>query len=459
MGSIEDRFVSYLSETTFDNITQEAIEAARRSILDTLGVIVAGSNGEDIASLLGLLQSLGGPAEATVLVHGMRLPVIHATWANGAMARAREFDDSHDITGDHTSVPIMSAALGIAELNTGVNGRDFLAAYVIAADFVSRLRMAARRKVGSSAFAANSFAPFSAAVAAGRLLGMKGEALHHTLGWAYAQCAGSVQLQQGGTSALHIHHGLAAATGVQAALLARHGLPGTEEFLTGKFGYYNAYEGGNYDPDILMDSLGKRFEITNVSIKQYPSGRVTHGPIDAALSLRDEEKIDPEEIVDITVRYTKGGYNMTCEPADKRRVPTKVQHAKFSLYYNVACALARGHVGLEDFTPEAIADEDVRSLAAKVNVVIDPEIKRVIPPGIVTVRLRDNRILQRTIEYPKGTPENPVTFGDCAMKFRQCLNFSAKPLEQSKAEAVIDLVASLESVKDFRVLSSLLIGG
>ena len=150
---------------------------------------------------------------------------------------------------------------------------------------------------------------------------------------------------------------------------------------------------------------------------------------------------------------------MTCEPVEERRVPTKVQHAKFSLYYSVACALARGHVGLEDFTPEAIADEKVRRLAAKVNVVVDPEIKRVIPPGIVTVKLRDNRVLQRTVEYPKGTPENPVTFGDCAMKFRRCLDFSAKSLDQSKAEAAIDLVGSLESVKNFRMLSSLLIGG
>ena len=139
------------------------------------------------------------------------------------MARAHEFDDSHDPTGDHTSVPIFSAALAAAELRGGVSGREFLTAYVLAADLVSRLRLAPTRKVGGTDFAANTYAPFAAATAAGWLLGLRDDGLYAALGWASAQAAGSLQLQQGGTSTLHVHHGLAAATGMQGALLARQG--------------------------------------------------------------------------------------------------------------------------------------------------------------------------------------------------------------------------------------------
>src|SRR5262249_59461143 len=92
---------------------------------------------------------------------------VQATWANAAMARAREFDDSHDASGDHISVPILPAALAAAELRGGVSGRDFLAAYVLAADLVARLRLARFRRIGQTAFAANAFAPFSAAAPAG----------------------------------------------------------------------------------------------------------------------------------------------------------------------------------------------------------------------------------------------------------------------------------------------------
>jgi 2-methylcitrate dehydratase PrpD len=456
MSSIENQFVAHLSKTKFQDLPGEAIEAARKCIIDTLGVIIAGSNGEDIRLLMEWFAERKGPEEATALVFGKRLPILFATWANGAMARAREFDDSHDPTGDHTSVPIFPAALATAELKEGVTGKDLLAAYVLAADFVSRLRLAPTKKVGSTSFAANAYAPFSAAVASGRILGLAGDAFYQALGWALSQCAGSLQLQQGGRSALHIHHGLAASTGVQAALLAAHGLPGVHDFLVGKFGLYNAYEGGGYNPDILTEGLGKRYEITQVSFKQYPSGRVTHSPIEAAIALRKEERLNPADIVEVSVVYTKGGYNMTCEPLEERRVPSNVQHAKFSLFYNVACALVRGHVNLEDFTPDAIADETVRNLAAKINVLVDPSIQRIIPPGIVTVKLKDGRELMRRVDFGKGTPENPVTFDDCAGKFRRCLAFAAKPLDSKKTESVVDLVAHLEDVQDIRQLAALL---
>jgi 2-methylcitrate dehydratase PrpD len=95
-------------------------------------------------------------------------------------------------------------------------------------------------------------------------------------------------------------------------------------------------------------------------------------------------------------------------------------------------------------------------VAAKINVVVDSNFNRIIPPGIVTVRLKDGRELKKQVEYSKGTPENPVTFDDCIDKFRRCLAFAAKPLDHKKTESVIDLVANLETVQDIRQLITLL---
>jgi 2-methylcitrate dehydratase PrpD len=129
MGTeLEQRLVDLLSSRRFDDLPVEAIEAARRSIVDTLAVIVAGSSGDDIAELIDWLVGEGARAAATVLVYGRRLSVTQVCWANSAMARSRELDDSHDATGDHTSVPILPAALAAAELSGGVSGREFLAA-------------------------------------------------------------------------------------------------------------------------------------------------------------------------------------------------------------------------------------------------------------------------------------------------------------------------------------------
>lgn len=182
-----------------------------------------------------------------------------------------------------------------------------------------------------------------------------------------------------------------------------------------------------------------------------------HGPIEAALALRRAVGFAAEDFEDVLVVYTTGGFNITCEPEAERRVPVSVQHAKFSLYYNVACALARGHLSLEDFTPDAVSDPRVRGLAARVRVTVDPALTRVIPPGIVTVRLRDGREFHERVDDLKGTPENPVSFEACAAKLRSCAKIAARPLAGHAVEGVIERVARIETLPDVTPLVALLV--
>lgn len=454
-NEFEDRIAAHLSNARFEDLPPEAIDSTKKCILDTLGVIAAGSGADGIASLSGLLGNKSMRPEATVLITGARLSAHDATWVNGAMARARELDDSHDATGHHIGVPIMPAALAAVELLGKASGRDLIVAYALAADLGARLRLASRHRSGETGFAANTYSPFMAAAVAGRLLGLRGEAMRHALAWAYSQCAGGLQLQQSGSSALHIHHGWAAASGLQAALLARHGLSGPDDCLTGRFGFYAAYDGGNPDLSKFTDRLGKHFEVSKVSIKLYPCGRVIHGPVEAAIALREENSIRPEDIEEVSVLYGPRGFKMTCEPESERRVPTSVQHAKFSLYYGVASALARGHVGLEDFTPEAVADPQVRKIASQIQVKLDPGL-RGLPKGDVTVKLKQGRQIRREVPVMTGTPERPLSYAECAAKFRRCIEFSAKPPSRDKIEAAIAFIANLESAENVRDLLSLL---
>lgn len=454
MKTIEDQLVNHLSWTRFEDLPKDAIEAARKCIIDTLGITAAGTLGDDIDGLVRFLAAKRGPAEATVIGYRMQLSTADAAWANAAMARAFEFDDSHDPSGEHVSVPLLSAALATAESVGPVSGREFLRAYILAADLVPRLRLARKRNVG--AFMSNTFAPFTAAAASALLMGQRDTDLYRALGWAYAQCAGAVQLQQGGGSALHVHHGMAAATGVQAAQLASAGLPGTEDFLTGKFGFYNAYDDGARDLDAIVDALGQRYEISRICTKQYPAGRVVHWPVEAAVQLRNEEKFNPEDIERVEVVYSRNGYRMTCEPEAERRTPTVGQHARFSLYFNVACALVRGRVDVADSTSEGLRDETVQTITRKIDIVFDPSEDAMIPPGDVTVVLRDGRRLRRKIGPLKGTPENPVTFDECADKYRRCVSFAQSRFNAANAEQVVDLVRDIENLPDVSVLARLL---
>ena len=446
---MEEKLVSFLADTRYEDLPPAAVEGAKRCILDTIGVMAAGAHAPDIDKLISYRKAQSGGDELRVFGREESLPAFDAVWVSCAMTRANEFDDSHDPSGEHVSTPILGAGLAAAQQLGGVSGKDFLRAYALAAEIVPRIRRCpVRDSMPFYGFAANSYAPFSAAVMCASLRGLKGEELYHALGWAYAQMAGAVQLQQGGGSALYIHHGLAAATGYRAAELAALGFPGTDNFLRGRFGVLNAYERGNYDLAPLTDGLGKRYVVAEMGIKKYPSGRVTHTPIDAALSAREKlSGFDAEEIERVTVRYTKGGFAMTCLPEEDRHFPTRPQHARFSLYYTLASALLRGHVALEDFTSEAVNDEKIRSLIEKIHVEVDENLPMLLP-GILHIRMKDGREVSAYEAHMRGSAALPLSYEEIVEKAVKCFAFGRAGKSEAEVRALAEAVRHLEDFDD-----------
>lgn len=449
MDEREEKLLSFLEETRYEDLPPEAVEGAKRCILDTVGVMAAGAHAPDIDKLIACRQGRGGREEIRVFGREERLSAFDAVWVACAMTRANEMDDSHDPSGEHVSTPILGAGLAEAQQLGKVSGKDFIRAYALAAEIVPRIRRCpVRDGMPFFGFAANSYAPFSAAVMCASLRGLKGEALYHTLGWAYAQMAGAVQLQQGGGSALYIHHGLAAATGYRAAELAALGFPGTDNFLLGRFGVLNAYERGNYDLAPLTDGLGQKYVVAEMGIKKYPSGRVTHTPIDAALTAREKlGSFNAEEVERVTVRYTRGGFAMTCLPDEDRHYPTRPQHARFSLYYTLASALLRGHVALEDFSCEAVNDEQIRSLIGKIHVEVDETLPMLLP-GILSVRMKDGREVSAYEENMKGSAALPLSYEEIVEKAVKCFAFGRAGKNEAEVRILAGNIRHLEDFDD-----------
>lgn len=441
---LEERLVRFLVDTRYEDIPEKTIQTMKRSVADTFGVLCAGSSAPDIQELLLFLKGRNKAEEASAAVFGDRLSVTDAAWLNGAMIRSREFDDSDDHAGDHSSTPVFPSGMAIAEMLGQVSGQDFLTAYALATEFNIRLRMAPRTRVGapSQGFAANSYAPFSAAIMAGKLMKFNYEQMYNALGWAYAQMAGAVQVQQCGSSVLQIQHGLAASQGVNAALLSRAGFAGIEHFLTGKFGLYNAYVGGNYDPEVIENGLGERYYATDIGTKPYPCGRIIQAPIEAALELRAQIG-GTDEIESLSVRYTKGGVNMTCQP-EARHFPSTFQHAKFSLYYGIAAALVYGKVGVAEYEEEAIRNPKIRETIEKITVIPDESLGQEMPPGLIEAKLKDGRTICIERRLSKGTAARPYTMDEIIEKLRACLPFSAKPLSEKKVETAVARLRSFE---------------
>jgi 2-methylcitrate dehydratase PrpD len=229
-----------------------------------------------------------------------------------------------------------------------------------------------------------------------------------------------------------------------AARLAQHGAAGPASVFEGKFGVYHAFLGageGEIDLAGQLADLGERWETPRIAFKPYPVCHFMHGSLGAAAEAVAGRTFRPDEIDEVLVRVPEAGVSLVLEPAELKRVPRSEYEGKFSLQYSVASLLVRGHVGVSDFTDEAIADPDVLAVAAKVR--YETREYGTYPqafPGGTTVLLADGTTVEAELPHQKGGPENPLTADEVVAKFHE--NASSVLAENAAArleEAVLGL--------------------
>ncbi|MFX1555570.1 MAG: MmgE/PrpD family protein, partial [Promethearchaeota archaeon] len=276
MDSVE-KMVGHITGTQFSDLPEAVVDDAKRFILDSVGVAIAGSSAPGSKEVVDLTKDWGGKREATVLIYGGKVPSPLAAMVNSIMMHALDFDDTLDESALHAHVSVLPAAVAVAESVGKVSGKDLITAVTLGVDLVCRLGLATRRPLSWIRSATCGF--FGAAAAAGKVMALDWEQMSNALGVAYSQISGNAQCLIDGGLVKRMQPAFAARAGVLSAFLAQSGITGARDFLEGQYGFFNLYEGGDYDPEKLLDGLGTRFEGTKLSIKPYPSCRMTHAAI------------------------------------------------------------------------------------------------------------------------------------------------------------------------------------
>ena len=422
---------AFACDLQFDELPAHALDAARTNVLDTLICAVAGSTARAIAEVRELATEWGGTPQATTFVFGDRLPAHHAAWVNGAMAHARDYDDTHDGAVLHAGVSVVPAALAAAELCGHVDGKTFLTGVAAGLETICRLGIATRVGIVESGYMYTSlFGYFAATVSAGKILGLTQAEMIDALGIAYSQVAGNHQVTRDGALTKRIQPGFAAKAALVSVQMARKGIRGTHATFDGRDGFLRVYLRNAFDRHAFISDLGKRFEFTRLSYKPYPCCRFNHTAIEAALALRKSEAIDVRCIRRIRVGVTRQAYEAVCTPLDVRRAPATVVHAQFSIPFTVAAALVDGHVGLGHFSENGIHREDILQLADLVDPYVDEAIEkawsRSISPVALELEMVDGRTLSHRIDIPLGHPDRPMRARDLEAKAADCFAASAR---------------------------------
>ena len=408
-----------------------ALESAHRQLIDTVAVMIPGAVEPSARITLQTVLSWGTSIQGANVTGS--LGKFAAPWAaliNGTAAHALDFDDNFDPPKAHASAVLFPAILALADVN-GKSGMDVLDAYITGLQIMGRVGQGVNpvhRNRGWHATA--TVGVFGAAAACARLLKLDPVQSAHALSLASSMSSGS--MAQFGSMAKSLHAGLAAKGGVIAAALAQNGMQAGKHTLEGPTGMNTLMVGPDRDElrkgltgaehgqtlDFETDKIGEPLHITQYGfrVKRFPNCGSAHRAMDLLLEILQKNLVHPDNIISIIVEAPKSHLDNLFY-----HNPVNGLEAKFSMQYALACLLATGYCGLQDFTDAAVARPQLRMFFGRIQLRPVDKLESEFPTRL-TVFTNDNRQYQLAASMPRGSIDAPFTIAQYWEKYDACIN-------------------------------------
>jgi 2-methylcitrate dehydratase PrpD len=383
--------------------------------VDVVGLCLTARRLDYVESTLAACDD-DGPC--TAIGHARTLSAAGAALVNGTAAHGEDFDDTFEGGPVHAGAVIVPAVLAACERHLP-DGTAALTGIAVGIETMCRLGLVTPKLVHKAGFHPTAvFGAMAAAAGVAAALNLDRRGIVDALGIAGSMAAGIIEYLAEGAWTKRMHAGWAAQSGLRAALMAKHGFIGPRTVFEGTHGFFHGFAHtakGNYDA--LVADFGERWISAALAFKTYPCGTMTHPYIDCARRL-SARGIDPDAIMELICEVGEGTVHRLWEPlADKQR-PANGYGGKFSTPYCIAAAFVRGNVGLGDFTDAAVKDPAVRTVAAKVRYVIDPD--NPYPnnfTGHIRAVMRDGSVIEERQPHMRGGAHEPLTREDIEDKF------------------------------------------
>ena len=458
-GAITQTLAKFSADLTYEDLPPEVVDWAKYLCLDFAGVTLNGSTTPSAKAVVQAIEGIERPGPSAIIGTDSRALPEYAAMANGTAFHSIEMDDVNNESSLHPGVVAYPTALAMADV-VPVNGKSFITSVVAGYDIMVRLGRALKpaEHYGRGFHPTGTCGAFGAAAIASQLLGLKDESHSYALGIAGSQASGSLEFLAQGAWTKRLHPGWASHSGIWAALLARAGFTGPTTIIEGGNGFLHGYS-GDPDPDSILTDLGDEFQIARTSIKPHSCCRYKQGPIDCLLDLRDRHSLEPEDVEKVTIGVLSAGYNVIAAPEEKKLNPTSTVDMQFSMPFGASVALLYGRASLAEYAAGVPQRPEVREMMSRVRCVTDPALDAEYPsrwPSWAEVQTHDGRALRSESQFPKGDPENALSWDEMKQKFT---TLSSPVISERRQAEIITKIESLDSLTDVRDLAALLTTG
>ena len=460
-----DTLAEFVSGFEFSRIPAEVLRKAKFSILDNLGLAMGGSHSEASQAVLSVVRALNGPKEATVFRFGDRLSANLAVMANGTMTHSNDFTDTMLPCVAHFGPVVVPTAMAMSE-KLRLDGKSLLTLVTLGYEVAGRVGYAINSKPAmvhhlKGFHATSTCGVFGASTIAAKALGLEPAKTANALGIAGSSAAGLIESFTGpvGADTSRTHPGKAGHDGILSALLAEKGLTGPHTVFEGRDGFLHAYsERDQFLPELMIEDLGSRFKIMDVSIKWHNGTHAIASSADALQAIVQEHSIQPEEVEEIRAFVPKMHAFIGGPDPEAMYVPANYLKAQMSLPYTLSIMLLDREIFLDQYAPEKLRDKRVLEYARKVKVTADPEMDRMLNDGMWPSRVqlitKGGRSYESLFRFPKGSPQNPLTDAELQSKFTR---LSKKVLDENRIREIIRVVNDVENLKEVASLTKLLV--
>lgn len=430
--NITRQLANYSSGLKFERLPSEVKLVAKQSILDGLGVMLAGSREPLSKKVLSFVREEGGYSKSTIVGYGDRTSPSQAAFVNGTAAHALDYDDVLRPLHGHPTVTVLPVVLALGE-KLGSGGKDIITAFVAGVEIGARVgAMMGDKHYEKGWHATGTVGTFGAAAAAAHLMKLSASQTVHCFGIAATQAAGLKCMF--GTECKPLHAGKAAMNGLLAAELALRDFTSNVDVLECKQGFADT-QTDSFNPNEALLDLGNLFHTLDIKFKYHASCFGTHAMLEALTVIKKNPAFDLEKLNRVEIRVPIFALDVC-----NIQKPITGHEAKFSYRHSAALALLGEETSsLKSYSDEAAQRLDISKLREKIFVRSAKNLDRY--ASDVFVYLNNKTVI--TEHGDMGPPAED--FGSQGEKLEHKFRALASPLVgHSNTNQVIDTVWSFE---------------
>lgn len=446
-----EKLVNDTSKIISKSLDKNDYEIAKGLLADYIAVTRAGfeynkKNNMTLLSNIGSSSNSNG--DYRIIGLNFTFDLYSALFINGISSHVLELDDGERRGQIHLGAPIITSILTVNSKEM-ISNRRMLESILFGYEIGIRLSIALQPNHTKNGFHATAtIGAIAASAGVAYLLGLSNFGILNSLKISMISGVGFLKVIDSDSNLKPTNVANAAVRAVTSVMLAKSGFVAPSDVLEGDYGYKKVVSSIS-NLSVLLSINDKMFK--NIYIKQYPSCRHTHGPIDALKAIKMRHEINIETIKDVNLYI----YDYVINKHDHKNIKN-TNSAKMSIPYSLALEIVFGEINLDYFSPRYLNSIELQEAMSKINIIEDKNFTLLLPQirkCKIEIIYDDGDVLVEEIEYPKGEPENPLTAEEFYEKFYDLLKYSR--MSEEDINCLYDQIFNLDNINKLNIFDLL----